>query len=116
MNILFKNNSGNKDKESLISSFVVRTKIFNALFTEIKLSTSDKPEQNYLVIGQRGAGKTTLLHRLKYAIEDDLDLQSVILPIMLSEEQYNLLDLINLWETVADNWKITTALVKCLKK
>ena len=102
INILLKNNTGNKDKESLINSFVVRTKIFNNIFSELKLSKSDKPEQNYLVIGQRGAGKTTLLHRLKYAILDDVELSSVLIPIMLKEEQYNLLDLINLWETIAD--------------
>ena len=103
INILLKNNTGNKDKESLVNSFVVRTKIFNNILSELKLSKSDKPEQNYLIIGQRGAGKTTLLHRLKYAILDDLELSSVIIPIMLKEEQYNLLDLINLWETIAEH-------------
>lgn len=101
-NMVLKNNTGNKDKESLIKSFVVRTKTFNNILSELKLSKSDKPEQNYLIIGQRGAGKTTLLHRLRYAIEDDIDLNPVILPIMLTEEQYNLLDLINLWEIVAE--------------
>jgi TPR repeat protein/nucleoside-triphosphatase THEP1/Fe2+ or Zn2+ uptake regulation protein len=101
-NIVLKNNTGNKGKESLIKSFVVRTKTFNNILSELKLSKTDKPEQNYLIIGQRGAGKTTLLHRLKYAIEDDVELSSFIVPIMLTEEQYNLLDLINLWETVAE--------------
>lgn len=102
INILLRNNTGNKDKDSLIESFVIRTKIFNNIFSEIKLSRTDKPEQNYLVIGQRGAGKTTLLYRLKYAIEDDQDLSMKLIPIMFSEEQYNLLDLINLWESIAE--------------
>ena len=103
INILLKNNTGNKDKMSLIDGFVVRMKVFNSIISEIKLSKSNKPAKNYLIIGQRGAGKTTLLYRVKYAIEDDLKLSSVIIPIMLSEEQYNLLELINLWETIADN-------------
>lgn len=103
INILLKNNTGNKDKTSLIDSFVVRTKVFSNIISEIKSSKLNKPEQNYLIIGQRGAGKTTLLYRIKYAIEDDLKLSSVIIPIMLSEEQYNLLELMNLWETIADN-------------
>jgi len=79
MDILLKNNTGNQDKKTLIEGFVVRLKVFNNLVRELKLSKSNKPEQNYLIIGQRGAGKTTLLHRLKYAIEDDVELKEKII-------------------------------------
>ena len=103
LSVLLRNNTGNKDKASLINGFVVRTKIFETIFSEIAMSKSDKPEQNYLIIGQRGAGKTTLLFRIKYAIEDNIELSNIIIPIMFSEEQYNLLDLTNLWESIAEH-------------
>lgn len=102
IDVLLRNNTGNKNKHALIDSFVVRTKIFQTIFSEIKSSTSDKPEQNYLLIGQRGAGKTTLLFRLKYAIEDDVKLKVWLLPVILPEEQYNITELFNLWESVAE--------------
>jgi tetratricopeptide (TPR) repeat protein len=102
INIYLRNNTGNKTKESLIGGFVIRTKQFNNILSEIKLSKTDKPEQNYLIIGQRGAGKTTLLYRLKYAIEDDPELNIGIIPVMFSEEQYNLMDLVNLWEGIVE--------------
>ncbi|WP_241331352.1 hypothetical protein [Chryseobacterium arthrosphaerae] len=102
MDIILRNNTGNQGKERLINGFVVRLKVYNNILQELKLSKGDKPEQNYLIIGQRGAGKTTLLYRLKYAIEDDEDLQRSIIPIMFNEEQYHLMDLINLWESIAE--------------
>lgn len=102
MDILFRNNTGNQGKERLVDGFVVRLKVFNNILNEIKLSSSDKPEQNYLIIGQRGAGKTTLLYRLKYAIEDDHSLSQAIIPIIFNEEQYHLSDLFSLWESVAE--------------
>ncbi|MDV3877721.1 hypothetical protein CMU01_16955 [Elizabethkingia anophelis] len=102
MDIILRNNTGNQGKDRLINGFVVRLKIYNNILQELRLSTGDKPEQNYLIIGQRGAGKTTLLYRLKYAIEDDEDLYKSIIPIMFNEEQYNLINLINLWESIAE--------------
>lgn len=102
IDLLLRNNTGNKDKNSLIESFVIRTKPFNNIFNELKLSKTNKPEQNYLIIGQRGAGKTTLLYRLKYAIEDDSMLNQAVIPIMFAEEQYHLMDLVNLWESIAE--------------
>jgi TPR repeat protein/Fe2+ or Zn2+ uptake regulation protein len=103
MNIILRNNTGNQGKERLIEGFVIRLKLFNNLLNEIKSSEGNKPEQNYVIIGQRGAGKTTILFRLKYAIEDDAELRDTILPIMLNEEQYHLTDLIDLWETIGDH-------------
>lgn len=102
MDIILRNNTGNQGKERLINGFVVRLKLFNNILQEMRFSTGDKPEQNYLIIGQRGAGKTTLLYRLKYAIEDDEDLKNKILPIMFNEEQYHLISLLNLWETICE--------------
>lgn len=60
------------------------------------------PEQHYLLFGQRGAGKTTMLLRLKYAIEDDAKLSRWLIPVIFSEEQYNVGELGNLWEKIAE--------------
>lgn len=99
--ILFRNNTGNKSKSMIIDGFVVRINEFDYIKNNL-LSTSKKNSQlNTIIIGQRGAGKTTLMHRLNYAIQDEKKLSETYLPIMFSEEQYNLSDLTNLWETVA---------------
>lgn len=103
INIYLRNNTGNKTKESLIESFVIRTKPFETILSEIKQSKTNKPKQNHIIIGQRGAGKTTLLYRLKYAIEDDIELNVDLIPVMFSEEQYNLMDLVNLWEGIVEH-------------
>lgn len=101
--VLLRNNTGNKSKDSLIEGFVIRTKEFENLFSNIRKSKKQH-NQHFLIIGQRGAGKTTLLHRLNYAIEDDSELSAVTIPIIFSEEQYHLSELTNLWESIAGWW------------
>ncbi|MEJ0104731.1 MAG: hypothetical protein WDO19_20210 [Bacteroidota bacterium] len=102
INILFRNNTGNKEKASLIEGFIIRTKIFEAVYNDLSKPWTNQKNLNYLIIGQRGSGKTTLLYRLKYAIEDFLPLDGIIIPIMFSEEQYHISELENLWEGIAD--------------
>ncbi|MDQ6482581.1 hypothetical protein [Dyadobacter sp. LHD-138] len=105
------NNTGNKSKEMLIETFVVRDKEFSEIFSGLKQAVSPGNVDNTLVIGLRGAGKTTLLHRIKYAIEDDRMLSTKFLPIIFKEEQYHLSDLAALWESIAQyleeyfNWE-----------
>ncbi|MET6996388.1 tetratricopeptide repeat protein [Chitinophaga defluvii] len=100
--LLFRNNTGNKSREILVEGFVIRIKEFEQIYNNIKrLGGGNVKLRPNLVIGQRGAGKTTLLYRLKYQIESDQDLKGRLFPIMLTEEQYNLSELVNLWETVA---------------
>ena len=94
------NNTGNKSKEMLIESFVIRDKEFNSILSELKETFDQQTVSNTLVLGQRGAGKTTLLHRLKYAVEDDLLLSQRFIPIIFNEEQYHLSDLATLWESI----------------
>lgn len=102
MKILLRNNTGNQEREALVDGFVVRTKYFNSIFKEIAATKGDKPEQHYLIIGQRGAGKTTLLYRLKYEIEDKLSASVGIIPVMFSEEQYNVSEVENIWEYIGE--------------
>lgn len=94
-------NPANKRKDQLIEEFVVRTKLFDSIMSDVKTTDIKYPGQHYLLIGQRGSGKTTLIHRIKYAIEDDKELSNLI-PMTLGEEQYGISELINLWEKISE--------------
>jgi len=102
LNVLLRNNTGNKPKGVLIDGFVVRLKVFQNIFSDIKNSYSENKTGSYLIIGQRGSGKTTLLYRIKYAIEDDKILNRHVKTIMFGEEQYNITELLNFWESVGE--------------
>lgn len=95
-------NPDRKDKQEFISEFVIRTAIFEEIFKDIKSGKMTTPEQHYLLLGQRGAGKTTMLLRLKYAVEDDPKLSKWLIPVIFSEEQYNVGELGDLWERIAE--------------
>lgn len=99
--VFFRNNTGIKSKSAIIDGFVVRTNEFEHLRDLLLNTGKDYKSLNNIIVGQRGAGKTTLMHRLNYAILDDKKLSKSYLPIVFSEEQYNLSDLTTLWEAVA---------------
>jgi tetratricopeptide (TPR) repeat protein len=118
--LFLRNNTGGKSKSSIIEGFVVRTNEFENIKDNLHDSNIAKPFKNTLIIGQRGAGKTTLMHRLNYSILDDDALSEKYLPVLFSEEQYNLSDLTNLWEAIAvfidDNNLYSENLSKNLEK
>lgn len=99
--IFLRNNTGSKSKSAIVDGFVVRTNEFEYIKNSLLHADKESKSLNNIIIGQRGAGKTTLMHRLNYAILDEKPLSDNYLPIMFSEEQYNLSDLTNLWEAVA---------------
>ncbi len=99
--IFLRNNTGSKSKSAIVDGFVVRTNEFDYIKNILEDADIKSKSLNNIIIGQRGAGKTTLMHRLNYAILDEKLLSEIYLPIMFSEEQYNLSDLTNLWEAVA---------------
>ncbi|PWK28590.1 hypothetical protein LV89_00794 [Arcicella aurantiaca] len=94
-------NPTQKDARQLKAEFVVRTAIFNQIFTDIQEDAMQKPPQHYMILGQRGMGKTTLLLRLKYAVQDDENLQKWLLPVVFNEEQYAMSDLASFFEHIA---------------
>lgn len=94
-------NPDRKGKSLLLSEFVVRTRVYDNIIHDIESSKMEHPEQHYLLVGQRGAGKTTLLNRIKYGIEDSPQLSPWLIPILFTEEQYNISELANLWESIA---------------
>ncbi len=94
-------NPQEKSKEDLICDFVIRNNEFNAIFNEINSADITMPKQHYLIVGQRGMGKTTLMMRLRYAIEDSINLKTTI-PITLKEEHYAIHQLSDLWTQIAE--------------
>ena len=94
-------NPDEETKEMLIATFAIRKDIFQKIFKIIKSSSRDTAPQHFLLIGQRGMGKTTLLLRLKYGMEDDVELKHYLLPVRFSEEQYQIGCLPDLWEETA---------------
>lgn len=107
-------NPDNQSKEDLINAFVVRVKMFQRLYAEIKDAPMQMPEQDILIQGKRGMGKTTLLLRLAYEMENDNDLNSWLLPVVFNEEEYGIRRLYKLWERIAilleDKYEIFTGL------
>ncbi len=95
-------NPQNQAKAQLIEGFVVRHKTFERLFKTIKEAKMEVPEQHYLLLGRRGMGKTTLLLRLAYAIEDDQDLNTRLIPLVFNEEEYGIRRLFSLWERIME--------------
>ncbi|MCP4351640.1 MAG: sel1 repeat family protein, partial [Desulfobacterales bacterium] len=101
-------NPHEQTKEQLIKSFVVRLNVFKKLFREIKSCDMKYPEQHILIVGQRGMGKTTLLLRLSYEVENDNELNTWLIPIILKEEAYyGIRRLFKLWETIAQELENT---------
>lgn len=93
-------NPDRKGRQQLIAEFVVRTQILDEIMQDLESSDMKTPEQHYLLVGQRGTGKTTLLYRIKYAIEDSNKLKEWLIPVIFSEEQYHISELVNLWENI----------------
>lgn len=63
-------NTGEKSRKQIDEEFVRQTE-FQMIMEDIRTSTMEFPEQEYLIIGEKGMGKTMLLTKLKYEIEND---------------------------------------------
>lgn len=99
---IFLYNPDRKHKQEFLDEFVVRHRQFDEVFRDVSTDDMKYPGQHYMLLGQRGSGKTTLLWRLKYAIEDNEYLNKWVIPVMFSEEQYNISQVVNIWEYIAE--------------
>jgi len=88
-------------KDELVQLFIARQPLLDRLVRDLREETAGVP-QHHLIIGQRGMGKTTLLRRLRYAIEDDPELDARWLPLVFPEEQYNVASLSDFWLNCVD--------------
>lgn len=94
-------NPQSQSRQELIDGFVVRLDTFQKLYREIEDADMQTPPQHLLIVGQRGMGKSTMLLRLSYEVENDPALNSWLIPIVYSEEQYQVNTLAKLWEETA---------------
>lgn len=94
-------NPAEKSKQQLLAEFVIRGQEFETIFDILKSANYTIAPQHFLIVGQRGMGKTTLMLRIKYALEDDIELSKNVVPVRFSEEQYNIARLDRLWEETA---------------
>lgn len=90
------------NEEDFLARFAVRNEIVQTIFSDLKTSDYNVPNQNYLIIGQRGQGKTTLLRKLQLDVKNDATLSAFLLPVKFAEEQYQIRSLCRLWEEVAE--------------
>lgn len=90
------------NEEEFLTRFAVRNEIVQTIFSDLKTSDYNVPNQNYLIIGQRGQGKTTLLRKLQLDVKNDAALSAFLLPVKFAEEQYQIRSLCRLWEEVAE--------------
>src|SRR5437879_3581955 len=90
-------NPGLLSKQELIGLWVARQPLLELLLEDLRRVGPEDHAQHHLLIGQRGMGKTMLLRRLRYAIEDDAQLDREWLPLVFPEEQYNVVRLSDLY-------------------
>jgi tetratricopeptide (TPR) repeat protein len=76
--------------------FLVRIKLFQFLIERIQREKPDGIPQHYLIIAQRGMGKTMLLKRIEVELRKE-QLKDKFIPLLLPEEQYNIINLSRFW-------------------
>jgi len=96
-------NTGEKSPIQIEKEFAVRQKEFHTIMEDIRSSTMEFPEQEYLIIGEKGMGKTMLLTKIKYEIESDEQLKNWLIPIAFPEELNGVSELYDLWLRVAEH-------------
>lgn len=82
--------------------FVGRLPLLDRILADLKRERPGSIGQHRLFLGQRGMGKTSLLRRIAIAVEEDLELNAIWLPLTFPEEQYNIADLADLWLNCLD--------------
>lgn len=97
--------SANSAGKHIADDFVIRTKEYETIITEIRNYPMHDSVQHYLLLGRRGSGKSTLLKRIEYEINNDVALSKKLIPVNLAEEQANIYRLMDLWEEIIKELK-----------
>ncbi|GAB5530848.1 MAG: hypothetical protein Roseis3KO_26250 [Roseivirga sp.] len=92
-----------KNRDELISDFVVRNSIYDRILHSIVSEEVTEPSQHILVEGKRGMGKTTLMLRLTYELQNQPEFQKRFIPCKFNEEEYGIANLEILWERLAEH-------------
>ena len=86
--------------EELRAIFVARKKELQQILDSIAKTEPQTIPQHILITGHRGMGKSTLLQRVALAIDEDVTLSQIWLPLRFPEEQYTVSTLAELWSNV----------------
>ncbi|HPS62650.1 MAG TPA: ATP-binding protein [Bacteroidales bacterium] len=81
--------------------FIVRKKLFGFILEKIQREKPGGIPQHYLIIGHRGMGKTMLLKRFEVELRKT-EFNASFIPLLLPEEQYNIIHLARFWMNALD--------------
>ena len=89
-------------KEELYKTFVGRDELLEDILKRIEDQTHKPSIQHFILIGPRGIGKTNLMQMLKYRIQDDPQMKDRWLPVVFSEEDFEIYGLRSFFEKIID--------------
>ena len=96
------NQSVLKDKD-FVANFVARQETLRTLCRRFDCIDPEDDGQHQILIGARGMGKTFLLRRLSIEIHGDETLSERFVPLLIREEQYNVLSLRDFWRNCGES-------------
>ncbi|NQU86350.1 MAG: ATP-binding protein, partial [Mariniphaga sp.] len=99
-NFQFYQSANISDCNIIKQNFVVRTKEFELIRSDLFDDKMIESVQHYLILGRRGSGKSTLLRRIECEIETDEQLKQKYFVINFAEEQGSIHRLFDLFEEV----------------
>ena len=89
-------------KEELYKTFVGRDELLEDILKRIEDQTHKPSIQHFILIGPRGIGKTNLMQMIKYGIQDDPRMKDNWLPVVFSEEDFEIYGLRSFFEKIID--------------
>ncbi|EFK11156.1 tetratricopeptide repeat protein [delta proteobacterium NaphS2] len=79
--------------EDLKSTFVAREQLIEDLISSIREQADKKTLQHWMVIGTRGMGKSHIITMIYHMVEQDNDLGSRWMPVLMNEEEQGIFSL-----------------------
>ncbi|NOZ35740.1 MAG: tetratricopeptide repeat protein [Chlorobi bacterium] len=100
LNFNFYQSANETDCNIIEQNFIVRTKDFQLILSDLINDKMEGSVQHFLILGRRGSGKSTLLKRLECEVINNDFLKNKFVVINLAEEQSGIHRLFDLWEEV----------------
>ena len=89
-------------KEELYETFVGREELLEDILKRIEDQTHKPSIQHFILIGPRGIGKTNLMQMIKYSIQDNPQMKDNWLPVVFSEEDFEIYGIRSFFEKIID--------------
>ncbi|UAA37754.1 hypothetical protein KIH87_13695 [Paraneptunicella aestuarii] len=88
--------------DEIVQYFIARQDLLDSIVDGLLREQPNMPAQHQLLLGLRGMGKTTFLRRLAVAVKRHPELNQIWLPLSFPEEQYNVVNIKDLWLNCLD--------------